>query len=325
MNQNPPTALMAENQEALDSGLDLGEAGQDKSPDRVYTDEDMHARHEKMATTNTTLVEKMLTEAESRGIVTEAWADAYKLPNRETNLRDLRKNLEVVTGKLNAKSFDEKEETETQLREQRAILVTEILYTITALLKTELGKYANKINTTLTTGDQTAAQEQISNLRYFEPQWTVLTNNSEQVLTHYRTEFSEVISNERLGELNSSLYLGINLSDNDLPGQELLAKGGTLVEIMRQVEKWLKVMANTQSDVLTPAPVEALAVKPATQPNKEKTADPSLAPLTVEVPLPVQPETTSVPPTTANPGDAITANREQEEDPNAPPKPPVLP
>ncbi len=309
--QNAPKPLMAENQ--LDTGLeqlDLGEAGQQETIPSV---EEELARHEKIVTANTDLVEKMLTAAQEKGIISEASMDVYRLPNRQTNLRDLRKHLEIVTGKIDAESFDENEENETLLREQRALLVTEILYTTTALLKTKLGEYASSINSLLASGRYEEAKPLMDNLRYFEPQWTALTANSELVLIHYRSEFPDVISNAQLGELNASLYLGINLSDDDLPAQEKIAKGGTLVEIMEQVEKWLKMMTQTEDDLDNPKPIADLNVEAAKQPETAPaTKDPSTTPITVEA------VNTPVAPQTETPSPAIV------EDPNAPPKPPVL-
>ncbi len=285
----PLTSQLAQSTEEQENGhLDVGE----KAPERPPSTQEVEARNQERVSANVELVNKMLLLATGKGLVTESEIDAFTLPNRSTSVRGLRRGIEEVTDKLNATGLDESEQEEAKLQEDRARLVTELLYSVTALVKNELPKKIVSLVREVkeqvgeaTSGNPapTAAIEKLQSLQQLTPQWEALTKNSDDVMKHFRNDHSAVITDELLGTLNNSLYLSVNKETSNLAITEKLSGGGTLLDEMHEIQKNLSRLLSID---LTRIRVDGTTA--------EEEAKPDLAPEKAEADVPEAPDSSPV-------------------------------
>lgn len=228
----------------------------EKAPDRPPSPEEVDARSQQRVDANQELLTKNFNLLQENGILSDAEIANFSIPNRKGTIGTLRQEIAEITEKLNATTTQDTEESNAQLEQSRAVAVTELLYYVTGLIKTEMQpKVVQKITELKSVKNETGSLDaqivaELKAMQKIAPQWEALVTNSTDLIKYFRQTYSESISDSFLGELNEALYLGINKNTENLSIQEKVSGGGVLISEMAEIGSELQRFLAIDLDVL---------------------------------------------------------------------------
>lgn len=238
------------NQGQLDQGFeqssveqkDLGEAGE--LQDSIQQSRESEAANTEMVEANSELVMKIINQAKEFGFFGDEDTDGYHMIKQNASIFKLYSELTDVNGQLREKSEGEEKQKETMLENMRASLVTELLYSVTALMSSQIPKFKErlliKVREAKNTGDNKKVVEDIEGVKKLTPQWEALVANSQRVVPFLKFKHPSTVSDEFLGNMNESLYLSMNLNTDTLDNEEDNSGTSVLSREMDNVTKALK-------------------------------------------------------------------------------------
>lgn len=226
----------------FEAAKDLGEAG--STQDSIQQSKESEAANTEMVEANSELVMKIINQAKDFGFFGDEDTDGYHMIKQKASIFNLYSELTRVNGQLREKSGEDGQQKETLLENIRASLVTELLYSVTALMSSQIPKFKErlliKVREAKNTGDNKKVVEDIEGVKKLTPQWEALVANSQRVVPFLKFKHPSTVSDEFLGNMNESLYLSMNLNTDTLDNEEDNSGTSVLSREMDNVTKALK-------------------------------------------------------------------------------------
>lgn len=231
------------NNEFEKKGLDLGEAGQpnmDGGGMDAVSGPEIEAKNQELINANSAQVDKLHSMAVAAGLLREHQFDNFTLPNRNDKAHVLKIKLKEVNQKIDAVSGNETTEDLIALQDEKAALVTELLYSITTLITKELPQFIQRITDKFRLAAKSKNFNEVSKdlqqIQIIAPQWEALVTNSRETMKLLRRKHPLAVSDAYLGELNNSIYLWLNLNTANLQIEDGRSDGGTLLDVMEETK-----------------------------------------------------------------------------------------